>query len=396
MRRFLVGDELGNIKSITYSPDVSQGFDNTIVKTLRHGSSDAVQVLAVGPSSEGVGSQLLVAGFSSGLASSFFLDHSNADQLQEVFQWKETRLRDGQKYIGLEASDKIAFSCTSNGALRSISFKNGVESPEFRLSSLPTRLRAWRMTSCQDRFAYGGDEVDVSVWDTEQAFTPQPSSDSLGKKRKRDTLFPGELWRAKNVQNDNLGLRSPLRITCLTYLASSSASHHLAAGTGLGNVHRYDTRASKRPVSDWKIAKNGGIKSIEKGMSEHELFAGDHDSNLYTLDLRNGRIAYRYQGLSGAVTSLAPSPTFLASAALDRFVRIHSTSSLEQQVCQQPQQKGQILDKVFMKCTPTTIVWDSVIEQSITIPMEGDDVWETLETTGIDSDGESKYQKRLD
>ncbi|KAG6889308.1 hypothetical protein C0995_001964 [Termitomyces sp. Mi166 len=233
-------------------------------------------------------------------------------------------------------------------------------------------------------FAYGGDEVDVSVWDTERAFTLQPSSES--KKRKRDTLFPALYRVDPQVQNDNLGLRQPLRITSLTYLAPSSVSHHLAAGTGLGNVHRYDTRASKRPVSDWKIAKVGGIRSIEKGMSEHEIFASDHGSNLYSLDLRNGRIAYGYQGISGAVTSLAPSPTLLASTALDRFVRIHSTFPLTQQIGQQQEQKGQILVNVFMKCTPTVIVWDNVIGQEITAPMEDGDVWETLETTGIDEE----------
>ncbi|KAG6897464.1 hypothetical protein C0992_001239 [Termitomyces sp. T32_za158] len=244
MRRFLVGDELGNIKSISFSPDVPDGTDKTSLKMLRNGTSDAVEVLGVGPPTDGVGSQLvcvifvnfgsgrltrsfqakIVAGFSSGLASSFSLDHSNGDQLQEVFQWKETRLRDGQKYIGLDVSEK---------------------------------------------FAYGGDDVDVSVWDTERAFIPQTSSsESQGKKRKRDALFTGELWRAKNVQNDNLGLRQPVRITSLTYLATSPTSHHMAAGTGLGNVRRYDTQASKRPVSDWKIAKVGGIGSLEQGMSE--------------------------------------------------------------------------------------------------------------------------------
>ncbi|KAG6878728.1 hypothetical protein C0993_011543 [Termitomyces sp. T159_Od127] len=307
----------------------------------------------------------IVAGFSSGLASSFSLDQSDADQLQEVFQWKETRLRDGQKYIGLEVSEstqsftgssslRATFSCTSNGALRSISFGNGAESLEFCLSSLPTRLHAWRMTSCYDKFAYGGDDVDVSVWDTERAFIPQPPAELQGKKRKRDALFSGELWRAKNVQNDNLGLRQPVRITSLTYLTPSSTSHHLAAGTGLGHVRRYDTRASRRPVSDWKIAKVGGIRSLEQGMSEHELFASDHSSNLYCLDVRNGRIAYGYQGISGTVTSLAPSPTLLA---------------------QRQEKKSQILDKVFMKCTPTTIVWDKVIKPA---PTEDDDVWETL------------------
>jgi ribosome biogenesis protein NSA1 len=71
-----------------------------------------------------------------------------------------------------------------------------------KTTSLPTRLYDWRLSKNQETFAYGGDEVDLSVWSTEKAFStaPEPSSDPLaGKKRKRDALFPGETWRAKNV-----------------------------------------------------------------------------------------------------------------------------------------------------------------------------------------------------
>ncbi|KAG6911489.1 hypothetical protein DXG01_014563 [Tephrocybe rancida] len=252
------------------------------------------------------------------------------------------------------------------------------------------------MSSHQHTFAYGGDEVDVSVWDTERAFALP--SESEGGKRKRDTLFPGELWRAKNVHNDNLGLRQPLRITSLTYLTQSLQSHHLAAGTELGDVRRYDTRAARRPVSDWKVAKVGGIRTIEKGMADHEVFASDSGSNLYSLDLRNGKISYGYQGISGAITSSAPSPSFLASAAFDRFVRIHSTFSPPRETGQQQEQKGKILDKIFMKSTPTVIIWDRAVRQetAITTP-EVDDVWETMATTGADSDDDTRRRKkRLD
>jgi hypothetical protein len=53
-------------------------------------------------------------------------------------------------------------------------------------------------------FAYGGDEVELSVWNTESAFHPRTEdlnkSAAASKKRKRDNeLFPGEIWRAKNV-----------------------------------------------------------------------------------------------------------------------------------------------------------------------------------------------------
>jgi hypothetical protein len=68
------------------------------------------------------------------------------------------------------------------------------------------RLCEWRLAPDNATFSYGGDEVELSVWDLETAFAPkqqppQPQPESPGsKKRKRASeLLPGELWRAKNV-----------------------------------------------------------------------------------------------------------------------------------------------------------------------------------------------------
>jgi ribosome biogenesis protein NSA1 len=73
------------------------------------------------------------------------------------------------------------------------------------------------------------------------------------------------------VTNDYLGLRQPVQITSLTYLSSSPSAgpHHLLTGTQIGSVRRYDTRAARRPVSDWQnVGKVGGVKVVEKGLSE--------------------------------------------------------------------------------------------------------------------------------
>jgi ribosome biogenesis protein NSA1 len=68
------------------------------------------------------------------------------------------------------------------------------------VASLPMRLCSWRLSSSQQSFAYGGEEVELSVWDTEKAFSQLQTDDSNLQKRKRDTgLLPAEVWRAKNV-----------------------------------------------------------------------------------------------------------------------------------------------------------------------------------------------------
>lgn len=71
------------------------------------------------------------------------------------------------------------------------------------------RLCEWCLAPEGKTFAYGGDEVELSVWDLEAAFAPMqqpvvvqtPSQPETSKKRKRggNDLLPGELWRAKNA-----------------------------------------------------------------------------------------------------------------------------------------------------------------------------------------------------
>lgn len=182
--------------------------------------------------------------------------------------------------------DRGICSCTSNGALR----LTKEDELQHSLAVLPMRLCCWRLSSDNKSFAYGGEEVEVSLWDIERAFS-QPVQNVTGptQKRKRGgDLVPGETWRAKNVSfrdlrttfahgeikvpNDNLSLRQPVHVTSLSYLSPSTngpSATHLIAGTNDGHVRRYDTRAARRPVADWRsIAKAGAVKVIEDGQAE--------------------------------------------------------------------------------------------------------------------------------
>lgn len=106
-------------------------------------------------------------------------------------------------------TSSAVYSCTSNGALRLTKFEqDGAErSSPSSLKSLPMRLCEWRLSEDACTFAYGGNEVDLSLWDTEKAFSgdlgpSQPASTDPKKRKRGDQLLPGELWRAKNVSVD--------------------------------------------------------------------------------------------------------------------------------------------------------------------------------------------------
>ena len=91
-----------------------------------------------------------------------------------------------------------------------------------------------------------------------------------------------------------------------------------------------------------------------------------------------------YVGLSGTASSLAVSPTHLASASIDRYVRIHSVVPLPEKVGQNLDKKGTVLERVFVTTIPTVAIWDQ--EQDV-IPVnddeqEGEEIWEGMRSVG--------------
>jgi len=271
-------------------------------------------------------------------------------------------------------------------------------------------LRSWQLSSDAGSFCYGGTEVDVSVWDTTRAFSstmdsPQPSPD--GNKRSRgNDLFPAETWRAKNLPNDNLNLRHPINIASVAYLPSSSAKQasgsgvHLVTGTQLGDVRRYDTRAARKPIANWVgVGKFGGVGNVKAGLREHELFVSDNGSNLFAVDLRNGRVVYSYKQIQGAVSDLVPTSSFLASTSQDRFFRLHSTVPPPEVAGKQQDERGEVLNSLYVKSIPTAVVIDPLGDISKapdeSLLGEGqEDPWEGMRDISDDEERPRKTRRR--
>jgi ribosome biogenesis protein NSA1 len=59
---------------------------------------------------------------------------------------------------------------------------------------------------------------------------------------------------------------------------------------------------------------------------------------------------------------MAPSPAGLISTALDRYARVHSTYPPPAEAGQPQNNKGTVLEKVYLKSVPTCVIWDEVAD----------------------------------
>ncbi|KAF8522312.1 hypothetical protein BU17DRAFT_87400 [Hysterangium stoloniferum] len=403
--RFFLGDENGQLKSAKCMKLPGTGW-KVSVSLLddggKSGPAKAIQIALV--RADGSGSLISI--------------NDEANSTRVLDKWQDSRFKPGSSFVGLGSTGNSGtISCTNDGHLSLVQHNDVTEDTgvaALKVTSIPNRLCEWQLAADFNSFAYGGEEVEVSVWDTSRAFEPTrslvPGALTGSKRRKgQNELFDGEIWRAKNVSNDFLNLRQPVHNTTLTYLQSNygekGSSQHILAGTRLGSLRRYDTRTARKPVSDWReITRVGGVKKVRQGNSEHEVYAADHGSNLLALDLRTGRVLYNYSGLAGAITSIASttsshSPPLLASTSLDRFFRLHSTGV--------DGGRGDVLAKEWVKTTPSCVVWDECREETLAgddIEEDEDegDIWEKMKgvgeeedlTSSSDADGEIQRENK--
>ena len=102
------------------------------------------------------------------------------------------------------------------------------------------------------------------------------------------------------------------------------------------------------------------------------------------------------------MNSIAAAPGILATTALDRFARIHSVHPLPESAGQQQDQRGQVLEKVFTRSVPISVVWDghspAQPSHSNGDDDDDDDVWGNMQHIGDESEAEeqapSKHRRR--
>jgi len=83
---------------------------------------------------------------------------------------------------------------------------------------------------------------------------------------------------------------------------------------------------------------------------------------------------------------MSPNPAgLLISTARDRYARVHSTCPPPPEAGQPQDDKGTVLEKVYMKSIPTCVVWDAVTD--VDAHDEDDDHGGTQRDGGGDGEG---------
>lgn len=279
-------------------------------------------------------------------------------------EWSDSRYTPADRYVGLGEVDNGYLSTTNQGHL---SYHTQHTQ---RYLSLPPNLNDMRVSPNKSLFACGGLERDLSIWDTSRAldlssetpttYTQKELKAGTKKERKKakEELLEGELWRAKNVPPDNLNLRVPVHITALDWLDENV----VVTGSANGSVRLYDRRTSRQPVlRNDTLTKGNAVRCVRRG-ADSNVFVADNSCSLLNVDTRNLRLLNGYRGIGGAVECVAPTPykNIALSGAIDKYVRVH-TSVIPPEEGKNPANKAEILAKAFVKSTPTVLEWDGEV-----------------------------------
>ena len=88
----------------------------------------------------------------------------------------------------------------------------------------------------------------------------------------------------------------------------------------------------------------------------------------------------------------------MASGASDRYLRLHSAFPPPVKAGNRQEEKGEVLDELYMKVTPTVVLWDGRAEPdeaNVDRGEEEDEVWDEMEEAESDDDETSvKKSKR--
>lgn len=131
-----------------------------------------------------------------------------------------------------------------------------------------------------------------------------------------------QVWSAKNVPPDMLGLEIPIMITDARFIPGENT---ILEATKLHEMRLYDPRAQRRPVKKMVFMENP-IMSTSLTYKTNNILAANSIGEMGLFDLRSKvHPVCKFKGQAGSIRSIDGHPTMplAASVGIDRFLRVH-------------------------------------------------------------------------
>lgn len=134
-----------------------------------------------------------------------------------------------------------------------------------------------------------------------------------------------KVFQSKNVANDYLQLEVPVWDSDVAFADATT----LLTCSRYGYIRRFDTRAQRRPVVEYRNEKEQIAYNCLATYGDL-LFSGTSTGIIRAFDQRRLKvIAHTYKGFTGSISDVGVDETgrFLYSGSLDRYVRVHCVES---------------------------------------------------------------------
>ncbi|CAG9820332.1 unnamed protein product [Phaedon cochleariae] len=323
--------------------------------SLRSAKPDkAAEVSAL---SFGRDSDEIFVGFNNGLVSLF--SSSNNKYINSI-----PDLEGEGSIIGLDCIDKSALIAKSDGM---VSLWDGKKCSNFKIS-VDDRGKIDALTLNKSRenvLGAGGEFNDFKLWDIE---TQQC------------------IFKAKSLGHDKLNLPIPTSIRGITFFPAEPTLS--CSCTKEGHVLLYDDRAQRRPTIKYLETK-ASYTCIAHSYRDRQCLVGTTRGYMQLLDMRIGKCSKTFTTFTGSVSSIVcdPAEPYVATASLDRFLRIHNLDTKE------------LLHKVYMKQSLTRLLMIPIVKEEPKeeeqddekVDEEYENIFENMEVV---TDGERKKKKK--
>ncbi|XP_037954888.1 WD repeat-containing protein 74 [Teleopsis dalmanni] len=169
-----------------------------------------------------------------------------------------------------------------------------------------------------------------------------------------------QIFSSKNLPNDYLQLEVPVWDCDVGFIASS---HTLATCSRYGYVRVYDTRKQRRPVQCFATENQLSFTTLTA--HDNYIYTGTTMGALKAFDIRNMKnFVHTYKGFTGGISDVCLDATgkYLASASLDRYVRVHHVDSCVLQY--QCYIKSKAMRVLLRECTeePSSVMTNDDVE----------------------------------